>query len=154
MILIAEKKVDKTLENKGGLRAGLILNLTNPSLLFGWLTSSFLVFSLASSLGLDTGGLDLLINENVNLLSETSQVELGENLTKEKSISDIVLSLTYAFFVAFGGMIWLIYFSKFIIKHRERFKISTVNNIIKSLGFILVAICIYLLYQAITILAN
>jgi threonine/homoserine/homoserine lactone efflux protein len=145
------KKVDKKIENKGGLRAGLILNLTNPTLLFGWLTSSFLVFSLASSLSLNTGGLDLLINENVNLLSNSEQSEIV-NSVSEKSISDFLLSIIYAFSVAFGGFIWLVYFSKFIIKHRKRLNISSVNKIIKILGYCLIGIAFYLVWKAIVIL--
>ena len=147
------KKVDKKIENKGGLRAGLIINLTNPSLLFGWLTSSFLVFSLASSLSLNTGGLDLLINENVNFLSNSEQSELVKSVS-EKSISDFLLSIIYAFSVAFGGFIWLVYFSKFIIKHRKRLNISIVNKIIKILGYCLIGIALYLVYEAIAILLS
>lgn len=145
------EKVDKKIENKGGLRAGLIINLTNPSLLFGWLTSSFLVFSLASSLGLNTGGLDLLINENVNLLSSTAQVEAGSSVS-EKSISDILLSTVYAFSVAIGGLVWLVYFSKLIIKHRNRLNVSFVNKLIKTLGYLLIGIALYLASKAFFIL--
>ena len=56
---------DEKEEKNGGLRTGLIINLTNPSLFFGVLTSSFLVLSFASSIGLSTGGLDLLVQKKV-----------------------------------------------------------------------------------------
>lgn len=145
------EKVDKKIENKGGLRAGLIINLTNPSLLFGWLTSSFLVFSLASSLGLNTGGLDLLINENVSLLSGSEQTQLVSSMS-EKSISDFLLSMVYAFSVGLGGLVWLVYFSKFIVKNRKRLNVSFVNKLIKILGYGLIAIALYLVGKAIFIL--
>jgi len=52
------------IKNKGGFRTGILVNLTNPSLFLGWLISTFVVFSFASSIGLNTGGLDLIVNQN------------------------------------------------------------------------------------------
>jgi hypothetical protein len=84
-------------------------------------------------------------------LSNSGQSQLVKSVS-EKSISDFLLSIVYAFSVAFGGFIWLVYFSKFIIKHRKRLNISIVNKIIKILGYCLIGIALYLVYKAIAIL--
>lgn len=150
--------------NKGGLRAGFILNITNPSLFIGWLASSFIVFSFMSSIGLSTGGLDLIINENVSSVSEMAGSEfqkLGE-LKKEiskpeldpeagKSISTLILATVYAAGVAIGGFIWLFYFSKLLVRFRHKFNIKLINHVIRGLGVILFGIGIYLGYKAVSL---
>ncbi|MGB7567886.1 MAG: LysE family transporter [Chitinivibrionales bacterium] len=45
-------------KNMAGFWAGAILNASNPSILFGWLSSSFLAISFAASLGFNVGGFD------------------------------------------------------------------------------------------------
>lgn len=41
--------VKDKIANKGGLTTGIFINLTNPSLFLGWISSTFIIFSLASS---------------------------------------------------------------------------------------------------------
>ncbi len=151
-------------KNKGGFRTGLILNFSNPSLFLGWFTSSFLLLSFASSVGLNTGGLDLLLYENVTSIEEITgeKIESLEEFNlkpsedevqpEKKSLPTFVLSLTYAFMVGFGSFIWFFFLSKFLIKYRDKLNISWLNRLIKVLGLFLAGIGFYLIYEGISLL--
>ena len=156
-----ESKTDKG----GGLRTGLIINLTNPSLFFGVLTSSFLVLSFASSIGLNTGGLDILVHENVSSLQEIA----GDELTKidstyiqnnyngeeaEYSSYTLLLSSIYALALSFGGFTWLVILAKLLAKYRNKIKIGILNWTIRGLGAVLCGIGVYLVWKALSILLN
>ncbi|MBK7105284.1 MAG: LysE family transporter [Ignavibacteriae bacterium] len=156
----AEKKINTS----GGFRTGLILNLTNPSLFLGWFTSSFLLLSFASSIGLNTGGLDILMYDNVISLEEITGKKL-ESLEKynfqpngetaiitRKSLPSLILSIAYAFMVGVGSFIWFYFLSKFLIKYKEKLKIEWLNGMIKSLGIFLLGIAVYLIYQGIVLI--
>ncbi len=153
-------------DGKGGTRTGFILNLTNPSLFLGWFTSSFLLLSFASSIGLNTGGLDLLMHENVSNMEEITGKEFEsfedykniENDTPspinddgDKSLSSLILSLTYAFMVSLGSTIWFYILVKFLINFREKLNINWLNGLIKILGVFLFGISFYLIYEGIRI---
>ncbi len=163
--LIDGKKVDK----QGGMRTGLIINLTNPSLFFGILTSSFLVLSFASSVGLNTGGLDILLEENVNSIQQITGTELKSlesidstyNLMQknpdaeaERSSYTFTLSLVYGAALALGGFSWLFILTKLLIKYRNKIKVEFLNILFKSLGIILIGISFYLFYSALRILLS
>ncbi|MDX1699336.1 MAG: LysE family transporter [Melioribacteraceae bacterium] len=151
-------------ENQGGFRTGLILNFSNPSLFVGWFTSSFLLLSFASSIGLNTGGLDLLLYENVASVEEiTGQKidtleeynlipESSDDQPEKESFSTFVSSLTYAVMVGFGSYIWFYLLSKFLIKYREKLNINWLNLLIKILGIFLVGISLFLIYEGIRML--
>lgn len=130
-------------ENRKGLQVGMLVNLTNPTLLFGWLTSSFMVLSLASSIGLNTGGLDLMVGKNVSLFEGNTPVQATTAGT-----SELMLAILYAFGVAIGCAVWFILLSKTIIKYRSRLNLNYLNIIIKTLGIVLFAMGIYLVAQA------
>lgn len=150
-------------KNKGGLRTGLILNFTNPALFISWLASSFLIFSLMSSFHLSTGGLNLLVEENVSSISEMSggSFEKLKEIEKEfdkaelpagkqdNEISVLVLATVYSAAIAFGGFIWLSLFSSLVVKYRYKLNINIINIIIKLLGLVLIIISFYLIYKAI-----
>jgi len=57
-----------------------------PSLLFGWLTSSFIIMSFVSSMGLHVGGLDHMLVENVASVNKFASHNAGG--------SDIIPSIT------------------------------------------------------------
>jgi len=155
-----KSKVDKN----GGLRTGLVINLTNPSLFFGVLTSSFLVLSFASSIGLNTGGLDLLVHENVTSLQEIAGDELSKidstytptinGEEAEHSSYTLLLSVIYALSLSIGGFIWLVILSKLLVKYRNKIKIQILNWIIRFLGLILCGIGVYLLWNSYEILTT
>ena len=54
-----------TMKKKGGFWAGFMVNFLNPSLFIGWLLSSFLIMSVVSDLGFNTGGLENVLNNNI-----------------------------------------------------------------------------------------
>ena len=151
-------------EKNGGLRTGLIINLTNPSLFFGVLTSSFLVLSFASSIGLSTGGLDLLVQKNVTSLQEITgdEISIDSTYTSKSNYSEetehssyaLLLSLVYALALAFGGFVWLVILAKLLVKYRTKIKIEILNWTIRILGLVLCGIGVYLLWKSYTILVN
>ena len=159
-----KKSKRKVNEKSGGLRTGIILNLTNPSFFFGVLTASFLVLSFASSIGLNTGGLDLLVEENVTSLQEITGKDLtnsdstyiapNNNEETEHTSYTLLLSNVYAFSLASGSFIWLLILAKLLVKHRNKIKVEILNVIIRILGLILCGIGIYLFWKSFDILFN
>ncbi len=156
-----EKKYD---EEKGGFRTGLLINFTNPGIFFGWLTSSFLILSLAASLGLNTGGMERLIGKNVTEVSKIAQSSLP-NLKKETMEADslivaekkeqnrvihtdeaVALSLAYAFGIGIGGYVWFFLFGGFIRRHRNKLHPSYLNVSLKVFSVFILGIAIYFFY--------
>jgi threonine/homoserine/homoserine lactone efflux protein len=156
------KRKKLNIEKKGGLRTGIIINLTNPSFFFGILTSSFLVLSFASSIGLNTGGLDLLVQENVTSFQEITGEEISKidtSFTNKNSIEQterssytLLLSFLYAFSLGSGGFIWLVILSKLLVKYRNKIKVEILNFTIRTLGITLCGIGLYLLWKSFIIL--
>jgi threonine/homoserine/homoserine lactone efflux protein len=159
--------VSDKLKNKGGFRTGLILIVTNPSLIVGWLTSSFLVFSFISSIGLNTGGLDIMISDNVNSISkyaseklpQVGQIKQGIEQTSrmvaakgEAAMSKLLLSITYSVAVAFGAFFWFFNFTKFLIRNRKRLNVKVLNRVIQVLGYALIGISLYLAIEGLIII--
>ncbi|MCT4664311.1 MAG: LysE family transporter [Flavobacteriales bacterium] len=139
------------IKNKGGLRAGMFLNLTNATLLFGWLSSSFVLLSFASSIGLNIGGLDMLLSQNMEILEEGTKA-LETTVQGEKTASDFILSFVYALGVAIGGYLWFVLLTNLLIKYRKKFKVSHINRLIHVLGYVLVVIALFLIYEGIQFL--
>lgn len=147
--------------NKGGFITGILINITNPSLFLGWLSSTFVIFSLASSLNLNTGGLDLIVKENLDSINkinsenkveqkvENNIVERFNNHSKPDELNPIVLSLIYAASLTFGSLVWLNFYARLIVKFRNKLRIGLISWIIRILGSGLVLIGIYLAYNSI-----
>ena len=164
---LTEKNIEAAkYENQGGFRTGLIINFSNPSLFVGWFTSSFLLLSFASSIGLNTGGLDILLYENVVSVEEITgeKIESLEEYDlvpkdiseqpKKASLSTFVLTTTYSLMVGFGSFIWFYLLSKFLIKYRERINIDWLNFLIKALAIILLGIGLFLISEGITFIVK
>ncbi len=161
----SSNNLNNNINKSGGFRTGLIINLTNPSFFFGIITSSFLVLSFSSSIGLNTGGLDLLVHVNVttfqeftgNRLTEIDSsyipIEIPEG-TPEHSSYTFLLSLTYAFSLALGGFTWLVILTRQLLKHRDKIKINILNWIIRFLGLALCGIAIFLFWKSFSILID
>jgi len=159
----ATEIITDKIENRGGMRTGIFLNLTNPSLFIGWLVASFIILSFVSSLGFNTGGLDIILNENVNSVSEITGTEFenieGLNNNHENMISEaateslpvIILSLVFAFSVGLGALVWLDQLARLIIRYRDKIKVHLLNKLIQVLGIILFFLGLYLAYQAVVI---
>jgi threonine/homoserine/homoserine lactone efflux protein len=151
-------------EKKGGLRTGIFINLSNPSFFFGILTSSFLVLTFASSIGLKTGGLDLLVQENVSSFQEITGDELTDidtsyvqqnNLEEvEHSSYTLLLSAAYALSLGFGGFVWLVTLARLLVKYRNKIKVEILTWTIILLGIVLCGIGLYLLWKSLDILLS
>jgi threonine/homoserine/homoserine lactone efflux protein len=156
------------LEQKGGFRTGLVLNFLNPSLFIGWLTSSFIVISLAASLGFNVAQLNNILSSDVETIhnqtlhnGEASGMDpyaglLDLSVAREPApgangpltVSRLVYSLVYALFVALGTIVWFYYFSGFLVRHRQRLNVEILNRIIQILGVVLCLLGAYLIYTA------
>jgi threonine/homoserine/homoserine lactone efflux protein len=149
-------------ENRGGLRTGLVLNLTNPVLFINWIVASFITLSFVSSIGLNTGGLDLMLNETMKSVSEITGAQFEqlentesvpakqENTRSSSNVNPFAMSLVFAFGVGFGAYVWLYLLARMIIKYREKINIAALNILILSLGILLIGIGVFLGYKAIT----
>jgi len=159
----SEKVISDKIKNKGGMRTGIFVNLTNPSLFLGWLTSTFIIFSFVSSIGINTGGLDLLVNKNLSAFKEItndvkdeisspdSTASVKEQIPSEvQNLHPLLLSSIYSVSVAFGSFAWLFLYSKNLVKYRNKFKIQFLNITIKFLSYVLIALGIYLIYKAVS----
>ena len=147
--------------NKGGFTTGILINITNPSLFVGWLSSTFVIFSLASSLNLNTGGLDLIVKENLDTIKkinsnnkveqpvENGIVERFNNHNNPDELNPLVLSLIYAASLSIGSFIWLNFYTRMIVKLRNKLKIGLISWIIRLLGLGLALIGIFLAYSSI-----
>jgi len=152
--------------NKGGFRTGIIINITNPSLFLGWLSSTFVIFSLASSLSLNTGGLDLIVKENLDTIKkinsennleqkvENNIMERFNNRSNDDELNPLVLSLIYAASLSIGSFIWLNFYARMIVKFRNKLKIGLISWIIRVLGFGLILIGIFLVYNSIKMFSH
>ncbi len=158
----------KRFQRRGKFMTGLMINLLNPSLFIGWLTSSFVILSLASSLGLNVGGLDYVLSSNVESMNGHNEHHLIQSLDSVQTHSDqfgtektelknlkkyqFLNSLSYAVAVGVGSVVWFYLFSGFLVRHRKKLKIHLINKIIHSLGFVLWFFGAYLFYKALNIL--
>lgn len=154
------------LRNKGGFRTGLAINLTNPTLFLGWLSSTFIVMSFASSIGLSTGGLTLQVNENIHSIQEMTgenfkeldnfYYDEEENTDPDSLVieekSTILYSVIYASMVCIGAFTWLYSYARFLVKNREKLNIKVLEIIIIVLGWALIALALYLLIKGITMI--
>jgi threonine/homoserine/homoserine lactone efflux protein len=151
------EKIQK--RGKGAFLTGFMINFLNPTLFIGILTSSFFVISLIASLGLNTGGLAGKMDQNVKEIRnidgsriDTSKImsfDQFENFQRLKGNAQkkdntiypayfhLVISICYAFFISFGGIIWLYLLSYMIVRFRQRINIKIISGFIKSLGIVL-----------------
>jgi threonine/homoserine/homoserine lactone efflux protein len=157
------EKIQK--KGKGAFITGFLINLLNPTLFIGVLTSSFLVISLISSLGLHTGGLAGRMDQNVKEIStiegrkiDDSKVlsiekfdsfqklksnDHKQDLTTYPSYFHLIISICYAFFISFGGIIWFYLLAIIIIRFRKRLNLNIISVFIKITG---AALCLFGLF--------
>jgi len=150
-------------ENRGGLITGTVINLTNLTLLMNWFIASFVTLSFVSSIGLNIGGLDLILNQNIKSVSEITGSEFQQNeniesviennLNKEpdEHVTPLIMSLAFALGVGAGVYIWLHILTKIIIKYRDKIKTYVLDKLIYGLGIVLIFIGIFLGYRAVNV---
>lgn len=160
-------------KEKGAFYTGFMINFLNPTLFIGVLTSSFFVISLIASLGLNTGGLEGKMGQNVD---EISNIE-GKKIDKSQGISlehfqnihigkdkariidqtvypdyfHLIISICYAFFLSLGSIFWFFLLAFLIVRFRKRINIKVISLFIKGLGIILCLFGLYFGYMAVRI---
>ena len=164
----------KIKKGRGGFWTGFMLNFLNPTLFLGWITSSFFVLSLVTSLGFNTGGLDKNIGDNFKEINKiegkSTQLKpeapsylkfdsvklVNHNATEEEvahfpKYFPLLLSFFYALFLSVGSILWFYYLAMLLSKFRHRINILIVNRIIQALGIVLCLFGVFLGYKAICI---
>ncbi len=160
---ITERILNK---EKGGLYTGFMVNLLNPTLFISSLTSSFFVISFVASLGFNTGGLDLKIQNNVKEISTLngSKIENVQpapfdsfrklDITRKKenekvdypSYFHMLISFAYAFFIALGGIIWFYLLAYILARYRYKMNVIILRGLIRGFGIILCILGLYFGY--------
>jgi threonine/homoserine/homoserine lactone efflux protein len=160
-------------KEKSGFWTGFFLNVSNPSIFFGWLMSSFVVMSIVASHGLNVGGIDHLIGNNVVIVNSfANNNSVTKEMMKPPKVPRIVqadpskpnqkpegkenyselfhwfFSLSYAFFVALGTVIWFCLLAYFLVRNRTKLKIGLITKMIHGLGIFLCAFAVYLMGNA------
>ncbi len=165
---------NNTEKDSGAFYSGFMINFFNPTIFFGWLVSSFIVLSFASSLGFDTGGLNSMVDHNLNDIETidgnvTEKPEIPSYLQFDtlkvfrdtdqepetgKSPQDypFLTSLFYAFFLAVGSIAWFIILALLFIRFRKHLNINILNMIIRSLGLALGLFGLYFAYMTLKLL--
>jgi threonine/homoserine/homoserine lactone efflux protein len=162
---------------KGGFYTGCMINFLNPTLFIGWLTSTFLVISFVSSLGFNTGGLDIYVNESVKEISNLNSSatddlkelsagnnETDSNIEKNNTSKDnfkrfpkhfhLFISLLYAIFITAGSLAWFYFLVYIIGRFRKNINIKFLTLFVKGLGIVLCFFGIYFGYLASEMLFN
>ena len=162
----------KIKKERSGFWTGFLLNFLNPTLFLGWLSSSFIIISVVAALGFNTGGLDKSVDHSFETINKKGDDIALRNKTlsylhidstriaKKVVISapqlpkyfPLLLSASYAFFLALGGIIWFFYLAFLLNKNRHRININSVNLIIRILGWVLCVFGLLLGYKAISML--
>jgi threonine/homoserine/homoserine lactone efflux protein len=169
-----EPKTGKPIKkHKGGFYTGFMVNFLNPTLIFGWLTTSVLVISFISALGFNTGGLDTMVDQNVKALNssghqviENSRVtsylkpdslKIFRNHVAPKPATlpawfPLTISFSYALALSLGSIAWFILLALTIARFRHRINIRILHWIIRGLGIILCCFGVFFAYSAIKML--
>jgi threonine/homoserine/homoserine lactone efflux protein len=164
---LEDKQVIEKIKNadKGAFYTGCMVNLLNPTLFIGWLTSSFFVISFVAAMGFNTGGLDTIINQGVNQINNieskkienprvfsSTQLDKIHILNREVQTKDpvrlpkhfhLLISVCYAFFLSVGSIIWFYFLAILIVRFRKRINLKIINGIIFSLSISLCLIGVY-----------
>jgi len=163
----------RKVREKSGFWTGMFLNASNPTLFFGWLTSSAVVMSFVSSVGFNVGGIDNVIGNNIVIVNSFANhhpvakemihpakvpriVEAKtpifqhkqENPGPSPKLFHWLFSLSYAFFVALGTTIWFSVFSYFLVRNRTKLKVELISKVIHVLGILLCTFAVYLMGSA------
>jgi threonine/homoserine/homoserine lactone efflux protein len=160
-------------QHRGGFYTGFMINALNPTLIIGAVTSSFFVITFVSSLGFHTGGLDMNIDRNRNVIisadsgktdnvkdfaikkfedyKERKRKEHQPDQTSYPSFFHILISICFAFFLALGNIIWLSLMAFLIVRYRQRLNIMVITGLIKGLGILLFLLGVYFGFLALGI---
>ena len=157
-------------KERGGFYTGFIINFLNPTLFIGWLTSTFLVISFVSSLGFNTGGLNIVVDKSVKEISSFEGLSTDDlkpitpeyfgitSTPENENVSDgppdlpkyfhLLISVFYALFISLGSIIWFNLLALLITRFRKAINIMILSGFVKSLGVILCLFGLYFGYLA------
>jgi threonine/homoserine/homoserine lactone efflux protein len=163
-------------KEKGGFYTGCIINFLNPTLFIGWLTSTFLVISFVSSLGLNTGGLDIFVDQSVKeirgfesditidssilslnnfeIINPQQREYLHDRTTNFPEYFHLAISVFYALFISAGSVIWFYILALIISRFRKRINLKTISVFIRGMGIILCLFGLYFGYLGAKLLLN
>ncbi|MGA1977496.1 MAG: LysE family transporter [Bacteroidales bacterium] len=157
----------------GALYTGFMINFLNPTLFFGWMLSSFVALSFAASLGFNTGGLNSVVDQNLNQIQniegkisqkpqipsylkfdtlkilkkmETNPVRKPVKLPRNYHF---LTSLFYSVSLAAGGFLWFSQLSLLLVRFRRKIDINILNWIVRIMGIILCFFALFFGYSAV-----
>ncbi len=143
-----------------GVYTGFMVNMLNPTQFLAGFISSFFVISLLASMGLNTGGLEAKINNNVKEISSINGKSLEEKIPEKirKIENDaarqdadpsypagfyLAISIFYSLFLSLGGLVWFFLLAWILAKYRMLINIKILTSLIKGFG---VSLCLIGLY--------
>jgi threonine/homoserine/homoserine lactone efflux protein len=153
-----------------GFYTGCMINFFNPTLFIGWLTSTFLILSFVSSLGLNTGGLNKFVKQNVREIESIDSTSINNDKIQSLNNEDVadyqdtknpadkpsfiikyfhlLISIVYSLFVAGGSILWFYLLALGITRFRKFISFKKVSVFIRTLGIVLCIIGLYFGYLA------
>lgn len=175
-----EQKIADKQETKhhGAIYTGFILNFLNPTLFFGWLISSFIALSFATSLGFDTGGLSTIVDNSLNQIEKIEGSNIKEKpkipaylqfdtlkiLKKENrpvkvekpplKYDHFITSFFYAVFLSVGSILWFFLLAFTIIRFRKKINIMFLNWMVRGMGIVLCGFAVFFAYTAVKMLIH
>ena len=151
-------------KHRGALYTGFMINFLNPTLFFGWLVSSFITLSFASSLGFNTGGLATTVDENLHQIEKIQGTDMQKTeipsylqfdtlniLRKEShpvepvkypSYFHLLASLLYSAFLCLGTILWFLLLAMLLVRFRKRISIGFINWLVRGFGIVLCLIAV------------
>jgi len=168
------EKVKK--KQKGGLYAGFVINFLNPTLIIGWLISTFFVISFVSSLGFNTGNLDIAINQSVKEMSSIESsitddindfTSNGMGIIKAPLVESskhkparfpkyfhLFISIVFALFISVGCITWFYLLTLFLTRFRKKINVRILSLFINGLGVVICFFGLYFGYLAVRMLLD
>jgi threonine/homoserine/homoserine lactone efflux protein len=162
---LAEKK------KRNGFLTGFLLNFLNPTLFISWLTTTVIVISIVSSMGFNTEGFDRSVDNSFNAINKQAkintlktktipylQADAVENKIHQPSVArlsqlpkyfPLLLSSSYALFLAVGGIAWFFLLAFLLAKYRQQINIHIVNKLVQVLGVVLCLFGIFMGYKSV-----
>lgn len=134
------QEVQAVKERKGhhSFFTGFLINFLNPTLFFGWFSSTIMIFSMISALGvIDKDVLPILNNS-------AAQGDLSTVLNPQL----LLRANVYALSLAIGTIVWFYIYLRILVAHRGKFEVETINKVIRVLGYVLCGFGLYLGWQS------
>lgn len=157
---VVQTRFIKKIRHHHGLFTGFFVNFLNPTIIFGWMISSFVILSFAATNGINVGGMEYVFLNNVEEIRDQAvfqkkeaddlvqKMEKNEQKDKPDTLFQIINSLDYALSVAFGTVIWFYLLTGFLKRHKAKIPTQFFNYLVHGLAILLFFISGYLLYDS------